>query len=183
MNSYLTEEEYTALRSRIESGDVSISIPRGVARQFFTHVSNTSIKGITDTSMFWPKYLVWLQIAFSALCLLGAVYFIIRSFGYWSTIAVPLIGIFWVILAGLHYENGSWAGITVLLAASFVPIYYMAESYSFPACLFVLSVWSYRTTYILAQTQLTSLVKESYAAFDMLVAHIVIHESDSNSAN
>ncbi len=179
MTTYITEDEYTALQSRIETGDASVTIPRGVARQFFTHVNNASIKSITDTSMLMQKCLIWLAIAFSIMSLLVSAIFIIKSFGYWAAVAVPLTGIFWVLLAGLTYEEGSWMSLTAAFIASLVAIFFMAKVYSLPAFFFVLSVWVYRITYILAQTLLTGLVKESYAAFDMLVEHIDIQESDS----
>ena len=65
MTSYLTIDEFTALQSRIESGQASLTVPRSVARQFFTHVTNSSIKTITDTSMFWQKGLIYAAITLS----------------------------------------------------------------------------------------------------------------------
>ena len=185
MTSYLTEEEYAALQIRIEAGESTISVPRGVARQFFTHVNNSSIKSITDTSMLWQKCLIWVTIFFSVLTLLVAAIFIISSFGYWSAVAVPLTGIFWVVLAGLTYEEGSWTSMTVILAASFAVIFFMAQVYSLPAFFFIISVWTYRITYILAESLLTDLIKKSYSAFDMLVEHVEIQEAGAgvDSAN
>ena len=183
MAAYLTEDEYATLQSRINAGVAEISIPRGVARQFFTHVSNSSIKSITDSSMLLEKTLIWIVIIFSILSFLAASALTIKSFGYWSAVAVPLIGIFWAVLAGLTFEEGSWPGMTIILAISFAGIFFMVRDYSVPFFFFVLSIWTYRITYIVAQRMLTSLVMESYAAFDMLVEHVEIEESDSASAN
>jgi hypothetical protein len=182
VSSYLTEDEYAALQMRIEAGDSTIAVPRGVARQFFTHVSNSSIKSITDTSMFWQKSTIWAGILFSILTLLAAAVLIINSFGNWAAVAVPLTGIFWVVLAGLTYNEGSWTSTTVILITSISAIFFMAQIYSLPAFFFILSVWSYRITYLLAESLLARLLKRSYAAFDMLVEHIEIQEPGSDSA-
>jgi hypothetical protein len=183
MTTYLTNDEYIALQSRIESGQASMTVPRGVARQFFTHVSNSSIKAITDTSMFWAKVLIWAIITLSIVLFLITLALVINYFGFWSAIAVPLIGIFWVVLAGLTYEEGNWIGMTIVLIAAFINIFFMVQMYALPIFLFVLSVWIYRASYLIAQKMLLGLINQSYSAFDMLAEHVKIHQAASTSDN
>ena len=59
MNKYLNEEQFESLSRRIEAGDASLSIPRGISRQFFTRVSNASIKSTTGHSLMGQKLVIW----------------------------------------------------------------------------------------------------------------------------
>ena len=129
--------------------------------------------------MLAQKLLIWLLILTSGATFIVAALLIIGSFGFWSGIAVPLIGIFWTILAGLTYDHSGMKGMSAILALSAVAFFYVTPDYSEPGFFFVLSIWLYRTSYISAQAFLTNLIEGSYAAFDMLVEHIEIQEVDS----
>ncbi len=176
MIKHLTAEEFEAVRSRVHAGKASIRIPRGVARQFFTHVSNRSIIDITDLSALREKILVWLGIGGALFALAACVLLVVQWYGLWAVVAVPLIGIFWAILAGLTHEEGHWQTISIALLASMAAALFFSSPYAIVLFLFVLSLWIHRITYILAQHFLERLVLDSFDAWDMLVEHIDLED-------
>ena len=172
MQKHLTEEEFARVRTRIISGQASICIPRRVARQFFTHTSNSSIKNTTDSSAHWQKSLVWMGVSAAPILLLVCGLVVIDSSGWWAAVTVPTIGIFWTILAGLTAEDGDWPSVTIALGLAIACYFLLPPTYSVPLLLFVSSLWIHRMTYILAQELLISLVSDSYPAWEMLTDHI-----------
>ena len=59
MKKYLTSEEFEAVKTRIAGGHSSMTIPRSVARQFFTRVNNASVIEITGHSIRFQKFVIW----------------------------------------------------------------------------------------------------------------------------
>ncbi|MCZ6501535.1 MAG: hypothetical protein O6945_03365 [Gammaproteobacteria bacterium] len=176
MKKHLTEEEFNEVQARISSGDASITIPRRVARQFFTHISNSSIKNTTLSSALWQKSLTWTGVIGAPILLVACCLLIISSTGWWAAIAVPLVGIFWTILAGLTNEDGGWPSITIALVASIACFFFLSQAFSLPLFLFVSSLWVHRMTYILTQRLLITLVNNFYPAYDMLTDHIELDD-------
>lgn len=176
MKKYLTEEQFNEVQARISKGEASITIPRRVARQFFTHTSDTAIKTTTLSSALWQKSLTWTGVVGAPVLLAACCLFMISSSGWWATVAIPLTGIFWTILAGLTSENGEWPSVTIALVASIACFFFLPGSFSLPLFLFVFSLWVHRMTYILAQRLLITLVNNFYPAYDMLSEHIELDD-------
>ena len=176
MVKYLTEVEFRDVRNRIQQGEASIRIPRSVSRQFFTHVTNRSIIDITESSALLQKILIWSGIASAWVLLAICAGLVIESWGIWATVVVPLVGAFWAILAGFTHEQGSWQIISLVLVATLIGIFTVPGHYVLPLFFFVLSLWTHRMTYILAQRFLEKLVTNSFDAWDMLVEHIELND-------
>jgi hypothetical protein len=176
MKKYLTEQEFDEVQSRIRRGQASVTIPARVARQFFTHISNASIRDTTLSSALLQKSLIWSGVAGAPILLLVCCLLIVGSAGWWAAIILPLTGIFWTIIAGLTNENGKWHSITVILLASIACLFFLPPGFSLPLFLFVFSLWIHRMTYILAQKLLTGLVNNFYPAYDMLTEHIELND-------
>lgn len=180
MNKHLTEKEFNAVQIRISNGEASVTIPRRVARQFFTHISDASIKTTTMSSALWQKCLTWTGVVSAPILLAACCLSIISSSGWWAAVTVPLTGIFWTVLAGLTNENGEWPSITIALVAAIACFYFLPQIFSIPLFLFVVSLWVHRMTYILAQRFLITLVNNFYPAYDMLSEHIELDDPEAS---
>jgi hypothetical protein len=180
MTRHLTKTEFQTLQQRIANGVADISIPKQVARHFYSRVSNEDVFSITGQSIALKKTFLYilfsLSIALFAVCL-GLIF---ARFNWAAAIAIPAVGIFWAILAVLTSDKGNqWVGHVGLLA-SLLPLLLLSESYSYPAALFGISIWLHRCLYFLSQFWLEALVKASFDAFDMMIEHIHVDDSQSN---
>jgi hypothetical protein len=176
MNRYLNEEEFEGLRRRIEAGKASVSIPRGISRQFFTRVDNASIRSTTGRSLIAQKLVIWTGITVSAALLVVCCAAVIFYFGWFASLGVPLVGMFWTVIAGLTGDQGTWLHGAIGLVVGLCLAAILEIGYGVPLALFVVSLWLHRSNYGLAQRWLTQLISTSYGAFDMLVEHIEIDD-------
>jgi len=176
MKKYLTEDEYLSFQQRLARGEARLTIARRVARQFFTHVENASIRSITGRSMALQKLVIRVGIALPYVLLLLCIGAIIMYFGWFAALGVPLAGMFWTVIAGLTGDKGTWAHGTVGLVVGLGLAAVIDVIYAIPVTLCVISLWLHRMTYILAQLWITRLVSNSFAAYDMLVEHIDIED-------
>lgn len=175
----ISEEEYQSLTSDVKSGKKSLHISRNIARQFYTRVSNQSVQETASQSAARDKSIVYAGLTLSPVLLLFCALIIIYNFGGWAAIVVPLVGIFWAVLAGLTSAEGSWQAASGALIISIIAAAFDPNEYTVPLALFVMSIWAHRLTYIFAQRQLLVLVATSYPAFDMLADHIEVAEPGS----
>ncbi len=174
MNKYLTPEQFEALRPALESGSTRLFISKSIARQFLMRVSNDSIVEETGSSMFLQKALIWAGVILSILGILVALGLLVLQLGWSAAIAVPLVGIFWTVVAGFSSDLGTWvhtalAALLVAVAAFLTP-----GHIAVPVLLVGGSLVIVRITYSLAQVFAIRLVGRSFAAYDMLVPHITI---------
>ncbi len=177
MTNYLSRDQYSAVQSRIIAGEATLAIARDVSRQFFLRVSNASVSAVADTSVVWPKTLIWSGYVASPALLIICVLLIIQTFSWWAVVLVPLAGIFWAILTGLTYDKGGWVWPTLgSFAVCLLPLF-VETAYSLPVLSFTLSLWIHRMTFIMAQSLMTSLLGASYEAFDMLAEHITLDDT------
>ena len=181
MKEYLSEEQFKDVQSHVTTGAASITVPRGISRQFFMRVTNDSIKSTTGKSALAQKSAIWAFEIISLLCLAICCVALIDAFSWWATMAVPLTGIFWAVLAGLTNENGDWRTITAALFGALLSGLFMPESFSSPLMLFVFSLWIHRMSFLLSQNFLIKLVTGSYAAYDMLAEHVEISHPGSQA--
>ncbi|MEX0942608.1 MAG: hypothetical protein WD002_08690 [Pseudomonadales bacterium] len=178
---YLNETQFQEIQPKFISGQAQIKVDRNVARQVFTHVPNKSIVETTGRSMLGKKVIILTGLILPVILFLACLILIVYYFGWYSTIVVPLTGIFWTIIVGLTADKGTWihstAGIAVGLGiAVLVPI-----NFGIPIALFSVSLWLQRMTYLLAEIWVTELVTQSYGAYDMLAEHLSLSIDDATS--
>jgi len=106
MDKHLTAEAYEDLRQKILEAQGSLVILPEVAPHFFVKVSKSSIESTTRIKVTAEKLLIWSDVNLALLlaCFANAA----QGFGWTSALAIPLIGIFWPILAGYKSENEKW---------------------------------------------------------------------------
>jgi hypothetical protein len=179
MKPYLTASEFAELQHKISQGTASLTLPRGVARQFFTHVTNSAIHTTTGNGALIPKAVVWIGILLAPLMLVVCCMAVALAFGWAAAVAIPLIGVFWTVFAGFTNENGSWQSLTIILVLATANVYFMEHAYSVPLLLFVASLWVHRMTYVAAHTMLTAMISRSFGAYDMLSEHVEICDSSA----
>ncbi len=172
MTSYLTPEQYNELLTEIDQGEVSLVISRNLARQFFFNVGNRNIRNLTGVSMPGKKAVVvallFISLALAAFCLA----LVVREFGWGAIIGVPIVGIFWTVLAGFTTEMGSYLSSTLLTAACAVTAWFLPFEYGITFLFFSLSMYCYLLTHLMAETFLLQLLHTSYDAYDMLCEQI-----------
>ncbi len=176
MTNYLTESEHDILRAQISAGDASIQISKEVARQFFTHVSNSSVQSTLGESITFKKLVIYAGIFLPIALLVATLGAILYLFGWGAAIGIPLTGAFWTIVAGLAGARGSWVHDAVGLAAGMGIAVVIPPEYSIPLAMFTTSLIMYRLNYLLAQVWLERLVARSFVAYDMLVEHIKVRD-------
>ncbi|MDA0788959.1 MAG: hypothetical protein O2780_05820 [Proteobacteria bacterium] len=174
MGKYLNAEEFAGLQQEIRDGRSAISIPRAVARQFFTHVAASAIRTTTGQGTILQKLAIWIGLVLSPLILAACCGLVAYEFGWLAMLVIPILGVFWTIFAGYTNELGRWQPATALLAVAAANLYVMPAELSWPLLGFVLSLWIHRITYILAEYWLAGLIGESYSAYEMLAEHVSI---------
>ena len=179
MNRYLTEEAFHGLQQRIKRGEVVLSVPPGVAKQFFTRVTSSAIKGTTGVAVIAEKLLIWSGVVLAPLVLLACFGYVAVEFDSLAAFAIPMIGVFWTVFAGYTNERGKWQPLTIILSIAAVNTLILEFAYSIPIFLFTLSLWIHRLTYVASQTFLTSIVTNSYPAYDQLAEHVQITAVDA----
>lgn len=183
MKFYLTEAEFDGLRERVSEGQSTMTISPSLARQFFLRVSNRSIVETTGESLVWQKLAIWTGAVVApvllGLCVLSIIYY----FEWFATLGVPLVGMFWTVIAGLTGHRGSWKHTLVGLAVGLVLAAALENAYRIPLIFFVLSLAVHRTNYQLAGLWLTKLINRSFGAYDMLVEHIHVEDSTLKAAH
>ncbi len=176
MAGYLTPEQYQDLLKEIEQGQSSLSVSRNLARQFFFNVGNRNIRDLTGVSMRGRKTtvvaLLFLALGLAALCL-GLV---VREFGWWATIGVPMVGIFWTVLAGFSTEMGGYLSNLLWLVGSALAAYFLPQEFSLTLVTFALSMFTYQMAHLIAETFLLQLIHTSYDAYDMLCEQIELEQ-------
>ena len=122
------------------------------------------------------KLVIWAGIVVSAALLVVCCAEVIFYFGWFAAFGVPLVGMFWTVIAGLTGDQGTWLHGAIGLVVGLALAAILESAYGIPLALFVISLWLHRTNYGLAQRWLTQLISSSYGAFDMLVEHIEIDD-------
>lgn len=176
MKKYLTEQEFETVRQHLASGEASLVVPRRVSRQFFTRVPVESIRATTGRFMLLQKIAIWAGVLAAPLLLVICIGAVIFYFDWFATLAVPIVGMFWTVIAGLTGDKGEvWYGVAGL-AAGLLFAWLLEPAYAIPLALFSLSLFIHRITYEVAQIWLTGLVSSSFGAYDMLVEHIELED-------
>ena len=179
MQNFINEQEYIDLLSRLQAGQAHLVVPRQVARDFFLRTSNHAIKHATGQSALISKSIIWIGVITAPLLfLIAAIYFIIDS-GWAATIMVPLLGIFWTIIAGLTGDKGSFLQGTLAIIAGAILAAVLPAEYAIPLALIIVSLWVQRNIFFNAEYFLLRMISQSFAAFDMLIEHIEIIDSAS----
>ena len=169
-----SRDEHDALRKEVEADRARISISRSLSRRFYTRVSHRNVRDLTGRSQRLHKSIVIFLIGISLTLILISLILIGRNFGYATVVAIPLTGIFWTILAGFTTEHGTLRFTSALAVVGVTLLQLLPPNYSWPASLFITSLFIYHTAHILAQLFLLGLLVDSYDAFDMMVDHIEI---------
>ncbi len=174
MASCLTQEQYQDLQAKIARGQARVVVTRSLARQFFFNVANRNVRDLTGQSMRWPKFVVVALLIISVMMALTCFGLVISNFGWWATLGVPLVGIFWTVLAGFTTEMGSVSSTSAMVAAALMLSPMLPGDYSEPFVLFAGSLFSYRLAHFLAEYFFVGLIKRSFDAYDMLCEQIDI---------
>ncbi|MBD3648460.1 MAG: hypothetical protein HUJ31_13630 [Pseudomonadales bacterium] len=174
MKKHLTKEEFTNLQPDFATGKAAVVVPRSIARQFFVRVDNKSIKATTGESAIIQKLIVWTGMATAPVLLGVCLLVLIIEMGWSSAFAVPVVGIFWTVLAGFTSDTGPWYEITAALAIAFLVWLVYTNNYALALLFFTLSIWVHRMTFMLAQHFLAQIVARSFDAYDMLIDHVSI---------
>ncbi|MEJ6593526.1 MAG: hypothetical protein QNL99_16225 [SAR86 cluster bacterium] len=174
MQNFINEQEYIDLLPRLQARQAHLVVPRQVARNFFLRTSNHAIKQATGQSALVSKLIIWIGVITAPLLfLIAAIYFIMDS-GWAATVMVPLLGIFWTIIAGLTGDQGSFLQGTLAMIAGAVLAAILPTEYAIPLALIIVSLWVQRNIFFIAEYFLLHLISQSFAAFDMLIEHIEI---------
>ena len=174
MQNFINEQEYIDLLPRLQARQAHLVVPRQVARNFFLRNSNQAIKQATGQSALVSKLIIWIGVITAPLLfLIAAIYFIMDS-GWAATVMVPLLGIFWTIIAGLTGDQGSFLQGTLAMIAGAVLAAILPTEYAIPLALIIVSLWVQRNIFFIAEYFLLHLISQSFAAFDMLIEHIEI---------
>lgn len=180
---YLEADEFESLKSRITAGEASMRVSKSVSRQFFLRVTNESVKAETGESVSLQRIVIWVGALFPVFLLFAALWQIIVDFGWAATIAVPLVGVFWTVVAGFTADKGGWIESTIGLVLGIGIAAITASNYGVPLALITISLVVHRLSYALAQHWVERLVSQSFAAYDMLVEHIVINDPTGGAAS
>jgi hypothetical protein len=178
---YLDEVQYQQMQPKLMSGQARVKVDRRVARQVFTHVSNQSIMETTGHSMLAKKAVILSGLILPVVLFAGCLVAIIYYFGWYSAIAVPLVGVFWTVIAGLTADKGGWVHSVTGLALGLGIAVLATANFGIPIALFSVSLWLQRMTYLLAEIWVTQLVTQSYGAYDMLVEHLYLFDPDGSA--
>ena len=174
MQNFINEQEYIDLLPRLQARQAHLVVPRQVARNFFLRTSNHAIKQATGQSALVSKLIIWIGVITAPLLfLIAAIYYIMDS-GWAATVMVPLLGIFWTIIAGLTGDQGSFLQGTLAMIAGAVLAAILPTEYAIPLALIIVSLWVQRNIFFIAEYFLLHLISQSFAAFDMLIEHIEI---------
>ena len=174
MQNFINEQEYIDLLPRLQARQAHLVVPRQVARNFFLRTSNHAIKQATGQSALVSKLIIWIGVITAPLLfLIAAIYYIMDS-GWAATVMVPLLGIFWTIIAGLTGDQGSFLQGTLAMIAGAVLAAILPTEYAIPLALIIVSLWVQRNIFFIAEYFLLHLIGQSFAAFDMLIEHIEI---------
>lgn len=179
MAGYLSGQEYQALLEEVKQGSASLHITRHTAREFFLRVTSKEVSETLGYSVFPQKATVLSLLLLSVLLILTCLALIVMDQGWLAMVSVPLVGIFWTILAGFTTELGSTVSSTVILAFVLGFVWFLPASYQQPVILFALSIYIYRMGHVLAQFFLLRIVTASYRAWDMLAEHIDIRRHET----
>ena len=176
--SYLTPEQHATLVDELIDGNVEISIPRSMARQFYTMTPMAEIKSKTGQSELLAKLVVWFGLVVTPLLFTVCALLIIYYYGWWAACNIPLAGILWSVVAGFLNPTGSWVSMTVALVVFIVVAVtnLIDPSVILPVLLWTASLWVNRMTYHGAGFFLTRLVVTSQPAFELLEEHITVKE-------
>jgi len=183
MQDFLDEQAYRALQSRLQTGEVGLLIPRQVARSFFLRTPNAAIRQATGRSALRTKLLIWIGVITAPLLFVLAAAHFIQNTGWAAAILVPLLGIFWTILAGLTGDKGTFLQGTLAMILGLVATALMPTEYGVPIGLISLSLWIHRNVYFVAEFFLLGIVSQSFPAFDMLIEHIEILDNEAGEVN
>lgn len=176
MKKYLTEQEFKTVSQHLANGEASIVVPRRVSRQFFTRVPTESIRATTGRFMLLEKTAIWVGVLAAPALLVICIGAVIYYFDWFAALAVPIVGMFWTVIAGLTGDKGEiWYGI-VGLTAGLLLAWLLESAYGIPMALFTVSLFIHRITYEVAELWLTDLVSSSFGAYDMLVEHIELED-------
>lgn len=179
MNKYLDEADFENLRQKLEARQAKILISKSIARQFFFRVSNQSILETTGESLVFKKSAIWAILGLAMVLMLTTLGSIILDSGWSAAITVPLVGIFWTVVAGLTSHLGSWVHSAVALVAATLIAWFLPASYALPLMELTLSIVLIRFAHELAQRWVTALVSRSFAAYDMMAPHITLEYQDA----
>lgn len=177
MNKYYTREEFQRLQSDIAAGNLRVKIPRSIARQFFFRVDNSSTKATTDESAIIQKLIVWAGVITSPVLFIICAFIIAGDLGWLAAFAIPIVGIFWTVLAGFTSESGYWLDITGALAMTFIIYLVWTDAGTLALFVFTLSLWVHRMTSMIAEYFLVQIVTSSFDAYAMLVDHVTVEEA------
>ena len=172
MAACLTEDEYKSLITEITGGTARLSVSRALARQFFLRVGNRNVRDLTGQSVIGQKLVVFCLLA-AAVSLVIACFFLLAGvYGFIALFAIPLVGIFWTVVAGFTTEYGTVTASTLVCGACLGATFLLPQAYQMPLAAFLLSVYCYRLAHIAAQMFLLQLLMTSFSAYDMLCEQI-----------
>lgn len=174
MAQCIPEDQYKVLQQQIATGEARLTVSRTMARQFFTHVGNQNVADLTGQSIMMKKIVVIFLLLTSILLVFLCMAMMIDRYGWAAMFVIPLVGIFWTILAGLTTELGSTISSTLSLITVLTIAYFLPTTYQWPIVIFAGSVYLFRMAHIFAQYSLSRLILRSYDAYDMLCEHVEI---------
>lgn len=184
MTDYLTKTEFATLNEQYRSGEVLITLPREVAKQFFLRITNAEVKQTTGRSIALKKMLIWMMtIASPLLFVASMISFGITHNAWEASFILPIAGICWIIIYSLTSAHGGWLVGTIPLALSLFLLIPSSESVfdvthaTDPVFLFVLSIWLQRTSFLLSDRWLMDITMTNFEAFEMMEEHLSF-ESD-----
>lgn len=174
MPGYLSEQEHQELVDELAAGRASVQLSRHASRHFFLRVSSREVSETIDSSVIGQKFIVLGSLTIAIALIATSLGMLLLEQSWLAMFSVPLVGIFWTVIAGFTTEYGSMLSSTLLLLVAFAIAWVLPAGYQLPLVTFALSLFFYRLGHIAAQYFLKHIVTSSYQAWDMLAEHITV---------
>ena len=171
---HLSQEEHAALQAEVTAGDATINISGTTARRFFLRVSSREVHETVGHGTAFQRSIVWAGTLLGPALLIACCAVIALTSGFWAAVGIPLIGMFWAVLAGLNNEDGDWQVVTVALIVGIGIFAWSPGGYTGPLLLFIASIWIHRITFLVARAFLLKLVMRSHATWEELGDHLFV---------
>jgi len=179
----MTDEEYQAIVSRIQTGSLLIGIDRSMARKFYTDVPLSRIEEQTGEAPYFEKAVVFGAFIGGPLALLASFVMAVFAFGWGAVLAIPASVVLYFIFTGASsMPRNGMAGITVLLVLALASLYlnWFPSSYmAWYAVLIAAALWSARLIYSAATVFIRAFVVRNRRAFEFLAPYIQLKDANT----
>jgi hypothetical protein len=179
----MTDEEYQALVSRIQSGSLLIGVDRSMARKLYTDVSLSRIEAETGEAPYFEKMVVLGAFVGGPVSLLASFVMAGLAFRWWAVLAIPVsIVVYFVFTGASSMPKQGMAAVSVLLALALLGLYldwFPSDYIAWYAVLVLFALWNARLVYAAATHFVRAFIVRNRRAYEFLAPHIHLREVSS----